>query len=215
MGGHGRLLPWERYEVRDDWIEGSGCWEAPNTLDCSHTITDNIWGAYVGSWYRPWTITNAESDISTGKYSNEAGFEETSGRQSHSTADARRGARFVADRDCEASSTRKLLPLHIASLANYHIDIGFGRRHGDGSCITGSVDSQICLFDDVSRVKAICEPVLLRVSIFWISLTKLWDRIIPQCVCKGHTCHPNVLNSKSGLLTNDDLYMMLPVTDKW
>jgi hypothetical protein len=26
--------------------------------------------------------------------------------------------------------------------------------------------------------------------------------------------HPNVLDSKSGLLTNDDLYMVLPVTDK-
>jgi hypothetical protein len=26
-----------------------GCWEAPRSLDCSHTITDNIWRAYAGS----------------------------------------------------------------------------------------------------------------------------------------------------------------------
>jgi len=35
-----------------------------------------------------------------------------------------------------------------------------------------------------------------------------------QCVCKGRTGHPNVLDSKSGLFTNDDLYIVLPVTDK-
>jgi len=79
----------------------------------------------------------------------------------------------VTDRDCEASSTRKLLPLHIASLANGHIDIRFGRRHGDGSSVTGSVGSQICIFDDVCRVKAICETVLVCVSFFRISVTKL------------------------------------------
>jgi len=35
-----------------------------------------------------------------------------------------------------------------------------------------------------------------------------------QCVCKGRTGHLNVLDSKSGLLTNDNLYMVLPVTYK-
>jgi hypothetical protein len=53
------------------------------------------------------------------------------------------------------------------------MDIGFGRRYGDGSRVTGSVDSQIGIFDNESCVKAICEPVLLRVSFFWISVTKL------------------------------------------
>jgi hypothetical protein len=70
------------------------------------------------------------------------------------------------------------------------------------------------MFEDVSRVKSICERVLLGVSFFWISVTKLCDRVMRQCVCKGHTGHPNVLVSKSGLLTNDDHYMVLPVTDK-
>jgi hypothetical protein len=35
-----------------------------------------------------------------------------------------------------------------------------------------------------------------------------------QCVCKGCTGNPNVLDSKSGIVTNDDRYMVLPVTDK-
>jgi len=39
--------------------------------------------------------------------------------------------------------------------------------------------------------------------------------MIRQCVCNGRTGHRNVLDSQSGLLTNDDLYLMLPVTDKY
>jgi len=35
-----------------------------------------------------------------------------------------------------------------------------------------------------------------------------------QYMCNSRTGHPNVLDSKSGVLTNDDLYMVLPVTDK-
>jgi hypothetical protein len=73
----------------------------------------------------------------------------------------------------EASSTHKLLPLHIAFLANDNIDIGIGRRHGDSPNVTGSVDSQIGIYHDVSRVNAICKPVLLSVSSLWISVTKL------------------------------------------
>jgi hypothetical protein len=35
-----------------------------------------------------------------------------------------------------------------------------------------------------------------------------------QCMCKSRTGHPNVLDGKSGLLTNDNLYMVLPVTNQ-
>jgi hypothetical protein len=35
-----------------------------------------------------------------------------------------------------------------------------------------------------------------------------------QCMCKSRTGHPNGLDSKSGLFANDDLYMVLPVTDQ-
>jgi len=155
MVGSGRLLLWGRYEVLDDWIEGPGCCEAPNRHDSSHTIRDNICRAYPGSWYGPWTITNAASDMSTGKLSNQDEFRETTGRRSQSISDARRGPWFVTDGDCEASSTCMLFLLHIASLANYHIEIGFGRGHGDGSCVSGGVDSQIGIFDVVSWVKEI------------------------------------------------------------
>jgi hypothetical protein len=35
-----------------------------------------------------------------------------------------------------------------------------------------------------------------------------------QCMCKSRTGHPNVLDFKSGILMNANLYMVLPVTDK-
>jgi hypothetical protein len=133
----------------------------------------------------------------------------------NSTANARCGAWFVTERDWNASSTRKLLPLDVTSLVNDHTDIGFGGRDGDGSCITGSVDSQISIFDDVSCIKAICELVLLCVSFIGISVTKLTNRIIRQCVCKGRMGRSSVLDSKSSWLTKNNLDMVLPVTDKW
>jgi len=215
MWGGGRLLLRERYEVQEDWMEGSGSCEAPNRHDCCHTITDNIWRAYVGCWYPPRIITNAASDVLTGKYSNVAGFRETSGRQSESISHAQCGAWLITDGDCEASSTRKHVPLHVASRANYHIEIGFGRRHCDGSCVTRGVDSQIGIFDPGSQANAIRVPSLLCVSFFWMSVTKLWDRIIRQCVRKGRTAHVNVIDYQSRWYTNNKLYMVLPVTVKW
>ena len=215
MVGRNRLLPWERFEGWDDWIEGSGSCKAPNRDDCSQAITNNIWRAYAGTQYHPRTTTNAASDLSTGKSSNEAGFGETSGRRSHSISDAQSGARFITDGDWEASSTCKHLPLPIASLANYHIEMWFGRRHCDGSRITGGVDTQIGKFDDVFRVNAIGEPILLRVSFCRFSMTKLCDRIIRQYVSKGHMGHANILDSKSSWLTNNELYLGLPVTVEW
>jgi len=148
MGRRSQLPPWERNEVRDDWTEGSGGCEAPNRHDTSHTITDNIWRAYVGSWYRPRPIPNAASDLLTGKLSNEAGFGETTGKQSHAISHAWRDAQFVTEGDCNASSTHEHLPQRIASLAYYHIEIRFGQRQG--------IDFQIVIFDVVSWVNAIC-----------------------------------------------------------
>jgi len=49
-----------------------------------------------------------------------------------------------------------ILPQHTASLANYHIEIGSGRRHGEVSTVTGGMNCPIGIFNDVSRVKAIC-----------------------------------------------------------
>jgi hypothetical protein len=38
---------------------------------------------------------------------------------------------------------------------NARIEIGFERRHGDGSSVPGGIDSQIVNIDDVALVKAI------------------------------------------------------------
>ena len=67
MGGRCWFLLWERYDLPDDWTEGSGSCETQNRHDSSHTITDNIGRADADPWYRPCTIPNAASDISTGK----------------------------------------------------------------------------------------------------------------------------------------------------
>jgi hypothetical protein len=53
------------------------------------------------------------------------------------------------------------------------VEIGFRQRQGDGSCVAGEIDIQIGNFNDVSGVKAICTLILLFVSIFYVSLTKL------------------------------------------
>ena len=88
--------------------------------------------------------------------STEAGFGETPGGQSHSIADARCGARFVSEGDSDACSAGELLPQRIVLLANYHIEITFGQKHGDGSRVTGGIDCEVRIFDDVSGVEAIC-----------------------------------------------------------
>jgi len=214
MGGCGRHLSGEQYEVWDGRIDGSGCCEAPNRDDCCHTITDDIWRDYADSRYRPRTITDAAREFSTSKESTEARFIETPVTQSHSIFLARRSGQFVADWECEGCWTRQRWPPHITSLANYHIEIRFGRRQGDGSGVTGGIDSQIVNIDDIALVKVFCVPTLLRVSYFWISVTKLWDMIIRQCVCKGRTGHPNVLDGNSSWSSTNEWYIILPVTVK-
>ena len=48
-----------------------------------------------------------------------------------------------------------LLPKHIASLANHHIEICSAPRHGDSSCVTGGIDTEIGIIDNVSPVEGI------------------------------------------------------------
>jgi len=99
--------------------------------------------------------------------------------------------------------------------ANYHIDIGFRRRNGDGAWVCGRIDMQTVIFDVWSRGKASCLPVSLRVSFFLISLTKLWDMIIRLCICKGRTHHVNFLESESHCMTTKTFCFVLQVTVKW
>jgi len=103
----------------------------------------------------------------------------------------------------------------IWSPANYHIDIGLRRRHGDGSCVYGRIDMQTVIFDVQSLWKASCLLILLHVSIFLISVTKLWDMIIRQCMCKGRTHHVKVLESKSHFRIAETYNIFLQVTVMW
>jgi len=99
--------------------------------------------------------------------------------------------------------------------ANYHIDIGFRRRDCDGSSVCGRIDMQNVILDVWSRGKASCLPILLRVSFFLISVTKLWDLIIRLCMCKGRTHHVHVLESESRCKMAKMFSFILQVTVKW
>ena len=106
-------------------------------------------------------------------------------------------ARFDTHSSCKSCSTRNCLPLHITSLLNCHIEIGYVRSYCDSSRVAGGIDSQIANFDDLSLLKPLCAPLFLLVSFFLISVTTLWDMVFHQCVCKGRAGHAKVLDSKS------------------
>jgi len=67
MEGHSKPVLWERYEVWDRRIDGSGGCQAPNRLYCSQNTPDEIWTAYADPRYRARTMANASSDFSTRK----------------------------------------------------------------------------------------------------------------------------------------------------
>jgi len=103
----------------------------------------------------------------------------------------------------ESVSSAELVILYpcIYRPANYHIDIGFRRRDGDGSCVCAKIDMQTVIFDVWSLGKASCLPLSLRVSFFMISATKLREMMICLCMCKGRTHHVKVQEFKSHFKT--------------
>jgi len=105
--------------------------------------------------------------------------------------------------------------MHIASTANHHIDIRFGRRNGDGSCAGRGTKRQMCIIEVLFLGNAICVPILIRVSFFLISVTKLWDMIICLCMCKGRTHHTKDLESKSPCKTANTCDYCLLITVRW
>ena len=68
------------------------------------------------------------------------------------------------------------------------------------------------IFVIISSGKAICESILLRVSFYLNSVTKLWDMIIRLCMCKGGTYHVKVLVSKFSWKTTNKLRSAFPIT---
>ena len=141
-------------------------------------------------------------------------FWETSVEPKYTLSCARHRAGCITESECEACWTRKLWPLHIASPVNHHIDIRFGRRHGDGSSVSGAIKSQICIFDVIFLWNAICVPIFLRVSFFLISVTKLWDMIICLCMCKGRTHHTKGPETKTHCEMANTCNYCLPITVK-
>jgi len=197
MGRRSRPLGWERNEVQDGQIQDSGHCQPPHRYECSYTIIEDIWRAHADSWYRRRTIAHAAGDFPTRNQSNTAGIWEPTVIQIHSISPGRSSALFVTQREFEARFTPMVLPLHLAPIAYYNMEIGFGRINSHGSCVAGGIDSLLVTFDDLCRWKAISVPILLLASVFRISETKLYDKKICQCMCKGHTGHAKVLNSKS------------------
>jgi len=59
-----------------------------------------------------------------------------------------------------------------------------------------------------------CVPILLRVSFFLISVTKLWDMIFCLCMCKGQTHYAEGLESKSGFKMAHTFVFCLLITAK-
>jgi len=74
---------------------------------------------------------------------------------------------------------------------------------------------QTVIFEVWSWWKASWLPILLRVSVFLISVTKLWDMIICLCMCKGWMHHVKVLESKLGCRMAIMFGFFLQVTVMW
>jgi len=127
-----------------------------------------------------------------------AGFRKTAVRDIRIWLIARSRVPYDTDWEWEPRWTVKLLRLHNASLIEFHIEIGYGRRYGDGSRVAGGIDSETVYFGVVSLVKANCVPTLLRVSYLLISVTKLLDRTFCHFVWKGCMGHVKVLDFKLG-----------------
>jgi hypothetical protein len=98
--------------------------------------------------------------------------------------------------------------------ANHHIDIGFGRRHADGSCVIRAIDRPSVIIEGICLRKAICLTILLHFHIFLISVAKLCDVIIRLCLCKARTHHVKVLKSNAGQKTADTFDLHQQVTCK-
>jgi hypothetical protein len=87
--------------------------------------------------------------------------------------------------------------MYTISLANYVLGIELGNRIGDGSRIARRIEFQIPIVNNVSLRITNGNPILLDVSLFMISVTKLKDMIIHLCMCNSSMGNMKVLDSKS------------------
>jgi len=202
------------------WGPHQPYWRLMQSLTCNWISVHLLlhWQHWV-SWWR-YTIVKAENRNSAWNFTHRKKPSEiiirgTTVLHRHIGSDTRRGTQFITNKQIEACETRKLLPLQVTTLANYHTGIGLRWTYCNGSFVVGTLYAQLVSIDNFSLRKVIGVPILLCVIIFFISLTKLWDMISCLCMCKYHTAHTKVLYSKLGWLTVDQPDIVLPITDKW
>jgi len=205
MWHHSQQLLQDIWEVRGGWIEGSGSRLGTKGRWFHRFCTHNIGAAYGDFWYHRRQIGNAAKDLSIGKYSDDARFPESTVRQMHGISPTSCSTWLVPDEEINGCWTHKLLPLHIASPAYFHIEIRFGWRNGDGSCITCGANRWIDIFDDAYLGNDVSVSILLRAIFCLISVTKLWDMIMHLCMWKGGVGHAKFLDSKYHWLTSNEL----------
>jgi len=145
----------------------------------------------------------------------ETRFWEHAATQMHYHSPAQCCIIYVTNTQTEACPTTERFPLHIASLPPHHIDIGFRRIKGDSLCVAGRIHMQIGTVDSISDRKAIHVPILLLISWFLISLTKLWDTIFHLCICEGRKGHANVVDYKSIQLSTYKLDIVFSIMEQW
>jgi len=108
-----------------------------------------------------------------------------------------------------------LWPLHRISLAKFNKGIGFRWTYSPGLVVICTLPVQCMVIDYMSPRKVICEPRLVHVGNFLISVSKIADMTIRLCLSKGRMCHTNVPDSKSYWSTIHRHDIIMPLTRKW
>jgi len=142
-------------------------------------------------------------------------FREATVWHRYSVSTARHGAECITFLESEAVWMHQVSPHHVPSRVDRHIELGFGRINGTGLWVTWGTDRQIAIFHLIPQWKAIPVPILLHLSIFLISVNKLWVTRIRLGMRKGRTLHVKVLESKSGSMKTTVLNICLPITVMW
>jgi len=215
MGGCGRLLPMMRECVLDGQIVDSSSCEAATSDSYGFTHMGNMWRANWHSWYHPQNIAKTARAFATRQRSYEARILDTTVILLHWASLPQCSAWFTTDLECEACLTFILIPMHRDFIGNYHKEIRFGWRHGDGPSVSRGMDRQMAIYDDWSLGEVICVPILWCVSYYLISLTTMGDIIIRLCISKGYRGPANVQGSKSSWLATNELDIIFPVTIEW
>lgn len=195
MGRICRLFRSEWYGVQGCRLQGSGSFPSVHNRCCSHICGDNIPPANGDSWYHLLKISKPAWDFLTRMLSYDARFLKTSVTQIHSADTIRRIMWYLSDSLSNVSWICTHLPLHIASLANYQIEIRFRPQLWESSSFTRGVNWQISIINNVSLGKEICVTNFPCTWFCLISVTELFDIIICRHMWQSHTGHVYILDT--------------------